>query len=39
VIDRYWAADTAPVFEIIAEYGPFDPKTSGVSSGPAPDPG
>jgi len=29
VIDRYWAAGTAPVFEIIAEYGPFDPKTSG----------
>jgi len=39
VIGRYWAAGTAPIFEIIAGYGPFNPKTSGVSSGPTPDPG
>ncbi len=39
LIDRYWAAGAAPVFEIIAECDPFHPKDQWVPSGPSSDPG
>ena len=38
-INRYWAAGTAPIFEIIAALDPFHQKTNGVTCAPSSAPG
>ena len=36
-IGRYWSAGTAPILEILAEYDPFHPRTSGRNCAPSSD--